>query len=208
MERLTITQSDTMRSETMSPFQGLDDYISKPLLMHDANSEEVVFDATDHTKEIEAEAVRMVIPREHLFGIKERSEYQSGKRKALEKAFKKDGNPTALLEKHPIVVCAVPIQETGQLLPVIVNGHHRTRVSGKYGLNKIPCEVYSPEQLAHILNSEGEKIDGRTITPQGLTRNLLQWTNDATRSFRQVAPDYTPLPIQATNIHEMQAQLH
>ena len=208
MERLTITQSDTMRSEAMLPLQSYDGYISKPLTMQKATSEEVVFDATISPELNEAESIRMVIPREHLFGIKERSEYQAGKRKALEKAFKRVGDPAALLEEYPIVVCAVPIQETGQLLPVIVNGHHRTRVSGKYGLDKIPCEVYSPEQLAQILNNDGEKIDGRTITPQGLTRNLLQWTNDATRSFRQVAPKYMPSPIQARNITEMQAQLH
>lgn len=98
---------------------------------------------------------RLLVPRIHLFGIQGRGEYDKKKEGLIRKALKDSG--IAFLIKKPILVCALPGRQNTLL--AIVDGHHRSRYSGIYGIELLPSIIVSPSELTDILRQSGRNTN-------------------------------------------------
>lgn len=101
--------------------------------------------------------VRLLIPRAYIWGRQASREYENRKRRQIEEVLRNDEN---FLLNNPIIICAVPLG--AQLLLAIIDGHHRNRYSGLYGISVMPCIVCTPEVMVEVINSnkpEDKKID-------------------------------------------------
>lgn len=142
------------------------------------------------------------VPRRHLFGTQEVSEFSEGKRKRIEAAFKAHG--VAVLEDHPIVACAVPVGR--ETILAIVDGHHRARYSSKFGIHDIPTQVLSLAELVYVRREyalrKGEPIDA--LTEEFVARKLLRDVSIAIDSFSHRMPDSKiPVPIPGRSVAEI-----
>lgn len=133
-------------------------------------------------KELLSEGIPMLIPRSHLFGRQENASYDRKKRKAAEHALREEG--VGFLLRDPIIVCALPNAGTDGLSLVIIDGHHRTRYSSKFGIHSIPSIIYTPEQITEAMNIR----NGTTFAPQLLIEKLNQEVSEAIGSFKTL-PD-------------------
>ena len=89
-------------------------------------------------------SVLLRVPRDFLWGIKPREAYSRVSRVRVETGLTYEG--VAFLEKLPIVACVVPTN-IGLMLPIL-QGHHRARYSGGFGIDVIPTAVCSLEVAA------------------------------------------------------------
>lgn len=137
-------------------------------------------------KELLSEGIPMLIPKHYLFGRQENGSYDRKKRKALELAMQKDG--LKFLFKEPIIVCALPNSHANGLSLVIIDGHHRTRYSGKFGVHNMPSLVYTPEQITEAMNIR----NNTTFSPQSLTEKLGQEVGEAMASFKTLPDNRQP----------------
>lgn len=129
--------------------------------------------------EILSSGIPMLIPRRHLFGRQTAESYDRRKRVLAERELKNEG--MRFLLKEPIITCALPV--TGGLQIIIIDGHHRTRYSGLFGIHKIPSLVYTPEQLMPAFNIRHEAF--RTVND--LAAQLEQDAQEALHSFSNLA---------------------
>lgn len=131
-------------------------------------------------REILSSGTPMLIPRLHLFGRQSAESYDQKKRVLAERELKEKGIRFLLAE--PIIACALPMPEGLQI--VIIDGHHRTRYSGRFGIHKIPSLVYSPEQLMPAFNMLQETYG----TADDLVTQLERDTQETLQSFSHL-PD-------------------
>jgi hypothetical protein len=135
-------------------------------------------------KEILLEGIPMMIPKEYLFGRQIKDSYDDRKRKSVEIYLKNEG--IEFLLKDPIIVCALSTEKSMQL--IIVDGHHRTRYSGKYNINAIPSIVYTPNQLIEAFNAK----NGTSHNAESLAHEFERDASSAIYSFRNMPDEKQP----------------
>lgn len=153
-------------------------------------------------KEVEANpGVRLEIPRQHIYGIQRKDEYEKDKTQAVMEALQADG--VEFLREHPVLLCALSNQDVMTL--ALIDGHHRVRYAGLYGIQMIPSIVYTPDKAAPILNKSSKTSQFNSFTAANVVPWLDQGINEALASFKTI-PDYKqPRPIpQARNVIDLQ----
>jgi len=147
--------------------------------------------------EILSEGVPLMVPRMFLHGRQENGEYTKRKRRLAEREIEEGG--MEYLKENPVIVCALK-QRTGIQL-VIIDGHHRTRYSSKFGIRDIPCLIYNPEQLLEAFNiARGTKQTGEDLV-RGLENDMALATN----SFAHMSYDRFPrLVIGKSEIEQLE----
>lgn len=129
-------------------------------------------------EEIGGSGVRLCIPTFFLHGRQEKSEYSGKKRRQVEYALKTEG--VDFLLKNPVIVCA--IQLGGQLLLTIIDGHHRNRYAGLYGIKDIPCIVVDTPTIVNVINRHN-KHGEKQLTVVGFETQLKNEVAIAIGSF-------------------------
>lgn len=133
-------------------------------------------------KEYEFWGIRIMIPRYYLHGTQKQEEYDNKKRRAVETQFQKCG--ITCLEENPAIVCAVPIIKD-QMLPAIIDGHHKSRYSTNFGIHLVPSLVFSPDALTEIYRREGVEPSDKAVLIEKIQQNVAE----AIDSFKHM-PDY------------------
>ena len=97
--------------------------------------------------------------------------------------------------ENPVITCA--IRRENQLVLAIIDGHHRYRYAGLYGINNIPCIVCTPETLSEIINSDKE--NKKKISFDSFIRDINESITSTILSFNEFGLDYAPpIPIPDT----------
>jgi len=120
----------------------------------------------------------LLIDRVFLHGIQERAEYSRDKER----------NETVMLRKYreeylcscPVITTAVSTGSSTML--AVLDGHHRLRYSGRFGIHKIPCIVLSLDQAADIAGTNTET----------LARTLINASSLAAGSFSRLSDEKQP----------------
>lgn len=147
-------------------------------------------------KEILSSGQAMYIPRGYLFGRQVAESYDKQKRRLVEANLAHDG--IKFLLNNPIIVCALPTQEG--LKMVIIDGHHRTRYSGKFQIAAIPSIVYTPEQLTEAWLVKF----GTQLTTEQLIEQLDRETADTLASFKTLPDEKLPCVVKGvTQIEDL-----
>ncbi|MBP9716840.1 MAG: hypothetical protein KBD51_02750 [Candidatus Levybacteria bacterium] len=138
----------------------------------------------------EGVGLRIDIPRWNIFGRQTGDEYSQGKSLRVIRALEHD--PEGYLRKDPILVCLVPKSADESAL-VIVDGHHRFRESGRVQYvsregvrnvyDRVPSMVFTPDEMADLLNRSGHEANGLPYTGEILTSSLLLEVADAESDF-------------------------
>lgn len=136
-------------------------------------------------KELLSQGVPMLVPRWHLFGRQPLKDYDRQKRALAEKALQEKG--IGFLLGEPIIGCALPVH-TGGLQIAIIDGHHRTRYSSRYGINFIPSIIYTPEQMVDAFNTNY----GTNETVESLREQLEKDVLEALHSFSSLPDSKIP----------------
>ena len=151
----------------------------------------------DVVKEVpEGVGLKIDIPRGYIFGRQVRDEYSQSKSLRVIRSLEQD--PEGYIRKDPILVCLVPRGGDESAL-VIVDGHHRFRESGrvqyvsKEGVrnvyDKVPSIVFTPDEMADLLNRSGHELHGLPYTGEILTSSLLLEAADAELDFASKMSD-------------------
>lgn len=117
----------------------------------------------------EAEFLTLDIPFPYLTGRQTIDEFPQRKQRNIKRAFARYGQE--VLERDPIITCAVPTHEG--ILIVILDGHNRTRFAPTIGISHIKCYVYNLEVVASIFEKTAEETK----------KELLSQVNEARHSF-------------------------
>ena len=159
------------------------------------------------------------IPRKHIFGIQLPKEYEERKRLLAVKAFEEDPE---FLDKKPIIACLIP-EGNGDSRIVIIDGHHRFRESGRLRIksgrgekqlyDKVACRVFTPEEMAELLNKTGllyENVNGSKIpyTAELLIEEKNRHVDEALEEFHnRMSETKTPRPLSGiTSMQQLQAE--
>lgn len=135
-------------------------------------------------RETLSSGIPVLIPRWHLFGRQTAESYDRKKRILAERELRKKGIQFLLAE--PIITCALPV--LGGLQIIIIDGHHRTRYSGRFGIHKIPSLVYTPEQLMPAFNMRHKTYE----TAEDLAAQLDRDAQETLHSFSNLPNDRIP----------------
>lgn len=95
------------------------------------------------------EGMRLEVPRFNIFGIQPIQEYSSKTERRVRAALKSQGKE--YLYKNPVDLCAM--SGNGIITLALLDGHHRTRFAGCYGITTIPSIIYTPEQALEWWNN-------------------------------------------------------
>lgn len=134
--------------------------------------------------------LRLRIPSIHLFGTQLMEQYEAAKRRGVEDRLKRCR--LQCLEEHPIPLCALLSGQT--LTLAIFDGHHRTRYGGRIANYMVPSVVYTPEQLADILNQN--KVFDQPISVECLIDDLNRAVVDTIASFKKSTLPETKYPYR------------
>lgn len=119
---------------------------------------------------------RLLIPIQYLIGTQRADGYTSHKKRDVESKLSAGG--VNFLLQNPAVLCAVGSKDSMSLF--IIDGHHRSFKSPKFGIREIPSLVIGPENLAQILTEMGKPIDKKRLIEE-----LDRSASDAQRSFNE-----------------------
>ncbi|GEM_PF-3120587 len=140
--------------------------------------------------------LRIDIPRSSIYGRQIDDEYSQDKSLRVIKALEDD--PEGYLRREPILVCLVP-KSLDESVLVIVDGHHRFRESGRViriGVSgerqkvysHVPSIVFTPAEMADLLNKSGHFSGGLPYTEEILTSSLLLEAAEAEQDFASRMP--------------------
>jgi hypothetical protein len=101
---------------------------------------------------------RLVIPRRYVHGRNTPQEYRAKSTREVDAYFTQDGAWDSLV-RYPIEICMLAMPNG--LLPVIMNGHHRARRSGKFGIHELPTRSYRLEDVAKAWQEDPEELHER-----------------------------------------------
>lgn len=138
---------------------------------------------------------RLKIPRSYIFGIQPKEEYDNRKAKLAKAAISQGG--IKFLEENPIILCAIPYQNGVSL--ALIDGHHRTRYSGQFGITHMPSLVFSPEAVAEMYNRSSFKPKNSFFTPESLVTYLDQSIGETLHSFRELPDNKQPQLVRGVN---------
>lgn len=159
-------------------------------------SYEVLFDGINLPESLQ-DSPSFLIPIQYLHGTQLPEEYDSRKRKQVERHLAAEG--MAYLLRHPVVSCMLtdPIGAT----LAIYDGHHRMRYAPEYGIYLIPTIVTDAVDLVDILRSTG-KADFST---EVFTDHLRESVDETLTAFDNRMPSYKRPRIieRVTNIGQL-----
>lgn len=145
-----------------------------------------------------SEGAKLLIPPIYLFGTQKMDEYESKKRRQVEANFARCG--VQCLYEHPIPLCLTPSGEVSAL--DMLDGHHRTRYSGRFAIQPIPSLVFTPSQLTKIFNDY--KVYNSAIDEIALLSDLESASREALLSFGSSLPDTKhPRTVPVRDINEL-----
>jgi hypothetical protein len=152
------------------------------------------------SKEVLANTPIIKIPRQYFYGRQEEAEYTKRKKIMAISEFEKD---SGYLDKNPVITCLVPAIHDNSSKLIIVDGHHRTRESGRFldhndkkVYNLIPTRVFSPKEMAEIYNASGLRLHGELYSQNLLNEQLLiEASIVEQQSERKVPQNKQPKPL-------------
>lgn len=120
-------------------------------------------------------------------------EYDEKKTRGVDKAYRyyqsAFGDPKAFIEACPPLVCSVANPMTREVFVMILNGHHRIRRAGKFGLSTVSAYEFTPTIATRYYNDAYPNVP---MTVDQFTQTLLRWTDEAQESFERVT--HKPYP--------------
>lgn len=134
-------------------------------------------------KQYEDQGERLIIPASHLFGTQPLEQYESAKRRVVEAKLARCG--VECLKEYPVPLLGLP--EAIGLTLAIVDHHHRTRYTGRYGIYEIPSVLYTPAQLVDIFNENN--VYPWPIDEEFLIRDYNAAVSEALVSFARSLPE-------------------
>lgn len=159
---------------------------------HDAKRRLLAYRSPEgiNPSEISVPGARLLVPRYNIFGIQPMTEYSNRDERATKQSFKEHGD--RLLYKNPVLLCAM---ETNSLMTLaLIDGHHRTRFAGVYGINLIPSIVFTPEQATILWNESPDTIE-KFENADEFREWIDSGINEALDSFKAMADSRIPKMI-------------
>lgn len=129
-------------------------------------------------------AMRLLIPKQHLFGTQEKGEYFHGSEKWV-KNLQKDKQGMFYLLQHPAIVVAIPHGTDMGLY--ISDGHHRSRYCAR---PVVPSLVFSQKDALFITNKENIKRGRKVISLEELQNDIINSSRKALDSFSATLPEH------------------
>ena len=160
---------------------------------------DLLYEGINLKEVIEDRGVRLLIPRNYLFGRQASQEYDNRKRRQIEQALKSDG--VNFLRENPVIICAVSLNN--QLLLAIIDGHHRNRYAGLYRILDMPCIVCTPDVMVEVINSN--KPEEKRIYREAFIQQLLRETAIASSTLPE--NKQSTILSGVTNIDELKTRL-
>lgn len=200
-------QSYTERSITQHRIQAGDIFARTPdypnFSCEENSNYESCLKTTKLTDILKDTSERLYLPTYRLYGTQEKGEYRpkSESRFMLIMNRLSHSEKIRFLEENPVVVCAL-FTPLGAYLSLL-DGHHRSRFVGRFGINEIPAYVTTPENFVNTVNRL-RLYKSSPLNVTSVTEKLRLNMNSALASFTKTMPEKKkPVPIHAYSIEDL-----
>lgn len=126
---------------------------------------------------------RLMVPRFNIFGIQPVEDYSRVTEREIVEGYRQSG--MNLLYESPVWLCAMGKNSIMTL--ALIDGHHRARYAGKFGIHLIPSIVFTPEEAATLWNRHPKATSQLSVAEY--MAMLEEGMGQALKSFDRLCSD-------------------